>query len=276
MPISIGLMKNICKPLGLSVWLVLFMLPAPVQAAAEVRRSMSLEDKVAQLEKQLQTANRMRAETQFEITNLQNEIRNLRGIIEEQSYQIEQITNRQRDIYRNLDQVAANASQTPANPEQSLTTTAPSTPASGGTSDVVPTQPEVVSDSANTESDIRAKYDAIFPLVRAKQFDDAIVRYQQFIAEYGDSPLVSNARYWLAQIYAVQGRTDEAEREYLLVAQQYPDSDKASDSWLKLGRLYEDRGQTERAIQAYEQLMSQYGSSNAARFAQSRLDVIRP
>lgn len=268
--------KQTFKPQKLLLWLgalwLSFGLASNLMAAAEVRRSMSVEDKVAQLEKQLQTANRMRAEFQFQITNLQNEIRELRGIIEEQSYQLEQITNRQRDIYRNLDQVASNAT-TAVQPQVDNTTIQVSDADAGGTITPVDAPVEPPVQAAPTE-DIRARYDAIFPLVRAKRFDEAIVEYQKFISDYPDSEFVSNSRYWLAQIYVVQGRTDEAEREYLLVAQQYPDSAKAAESLLKLGQLYEDRGQNDKAVQSYQQLLENYSSSNAARFAQSRLDVI--
>lgn len=259
------------KPWALCLWLAV-LLPANLFAAAEVRRSMSVEDKVAQLEKQLQTANRMRAEFQFQITNLQNEVRELRGIIEEQSYQLEQITNRQRDIYRNLDQVTTAGTNPSPQPSGPVANEPDNNPIPDSN---LATSPPDTTGGVVSEADIRASYDAIFPLVRAKRFDEAILKYQQFIADYPDSAYVSNSRYWLAQIYVVQGRTDEAEREYLLVSQQYPDSSKAAEAWLKLGQLYEDRGQTDKAIQSYQHILDSYSSSNVARLAQSRLEALQ-
>ena len=234
------------KPQAFVLWLALFMLPSSVLAQAEVRRSSSVDDKVEQLERQLQTANRARGEFQFQLTNLQKEIRDLRGIIEEQAYKIEQMTNRQRAIYAELDSFR-NAKSSNSSAIDSQISVPDSTQAVTDNQVVsqVPTQKPV--DPIVSETDIRAQYDAIFPMVRAKRYDEAIVEYQKFLAAYPDSKFVSNARYWLAQIYNVQGRTDEAEREYLIVSQQYPDASKASDALLKLGELYEKRGQLDQA-----------------------------
>ena len=253
------------KPQALVLWLALLCLPSTAFSEAEVRRSTSVDDRVDQLEKQLQTANRMRAETQFQITNLQKEIRDLRGIIEEQAYQIEQITSRQRAIYQELDSLRAGQS---GNNTSAVNNDTSVTDSSGSDT----TTPDTTTQStAVSESDIRAEYDAIFALVRATQYDEAIVEFQKFIAAYPDSELISNVRYWLGQIYNVKGRTDEAEREYIIVSQQYPDSAKAPDSLLKLGELYEKRGQTAQAVQNYQQLLTNYPDSNPARFAQDRL-----
>ena len=262
------LYQTISKPQALVLWFVLLFTPSIVSAAAEVRRASSVEDKVEQLEKQLQTANRMRAEFQFQITNLQKEVRDLRGIVEEQAYLIEQITGRQRDIFRDLDGMR---NQTPA--AETPPPVSPTTPAtSGGSITSTPTETPAAS-SAVSDADIRAQYDAIFPLVRAKRFDEAIIEYQKFISAYPNSSFVSSARYWLGQIYNVQSRTDEAEREYLLVIQEV-DAPKASDALLKLGELYEKRGQTDQALQYYQQLVQLYPDSNPARFAQARLDTL--
>jgi len=263
-----------------SFFLFLFFLSS-ILSAAEVTRSLSVEDKVRILEQQLAAANRMRAETQFEITNLKNEVRELRGIVEEQGYQLQQIVNRQRELYRDIDSRLAEqsnketvtAQQHPvitANPgnDQNATNTIDSNPTTAPLTTT--TKPQVVDNNQ-----IRTEYDEIFPLVRSKRYDDAIAGYQQFIANYPDSIYVANSKYWLAQIYSVQRRTDEAEREYLSVAQQYPDSSKASDAWLKLGQLYESQNQSEKALNAYNQVVTQYSSSTAAQIAINRLQALK-
>ncbi|MBT8449929.1 MAG: tol-pal system protein YbgF [Gammaproteobacteria bacterium] len=263
------------KPWALCLWLISLGLPSTVLLAqAEVKRSVSvsMEDKLDRLEKQLATANRMRAEFQFQITNLQNEIRNMSGIIEEQSYQIEQLTKRQRDLFRDIDAIKlgdVGTNKSPATNQNSTiprnTVQTPVTPDTGISA--TPTTPTNVS-----EEDIRNEYDSIFPLVRNKQFDEAVARYESFIASYPNSSYISNARYWLAQIYSVQGKEVEAEREYQIVAQQFPQSSKAADAYLKLGQLYESQRDSDRAFEMYQKILNDYASTNAARFAQQRLD----
>lgn len=239
-----------------------------VVSGAEVTRSLSLEDRVRILEQQLLSANRMRAESQFEITNLKNEVRELRGLVEEQGYQLGQIVNRQREMYRDIDQrmgQPATAADT-AGSQANTTTPVQQPPAQA--------MPPATSNPLD-EDQVRSLYDKIFPLVRSKRYDDAIAGYQQFIAQYPDSRYVANSRYWLAQIYSVQGRIDEAEREYLSVAQQHATSAKAPDAWLKLGQLYERQGQTDKALDAYNQLVTQYSTSTAAQMAVNRLQDLK-
>ena len=265
-----------------SFFFMLLIVPT-VLSAAEVTRSLSLEDRVRILEQQLSTANRMRAESQFEITNLKNEIRNLNGLVEEQGYQLEQIINRQRELYRDIDNRLAQNSDNKSTVDD--TSSSSNDAANGNTSfDSSETTDEITGDSAIEtdsqpiivdESQIRDSYDKIFPLVRSKRYDDAIKGYQQFIAEYPDSILVANSRYWLAQIYNLQGRTDEAERQYLNVAQQFPSSAKAADAWYKLGQLYANQDQKDKAINAFNQVVTQYGDTTSAQMAVSRLQDLK-
>jgi len=247
-----------------------------VLSGAEVTRSLSLEDKVRILEQQLSSSNRMRAESQYELTNLKNEIRELRGIVEEQGYQLQQIVNRQRELYRDIDNRLTQQSNTETPLDQGQAS-GPLSPPIESTIDTTvgnntTTPPE---QAAVDDNQIRTEYDQIFTLVKTKRFDEAIAGYQQFISNYPDSVYVANSKYWLAQIYSVQGRTDEAEREYLGVAQKYPDSSKAPDAWLKLGRLYENQGQTDKAMNAYNQVVTQYNSSTAAEMAIKYLQALK-
>ena len=270
---------------AIGFFFALLFLSLPL-SATEVTRSVSLEDRVRILEQQLSTANRMRAESQFEVNTLKNEIRSLRGLVEEQGYQLQQIVNRQRELYRDIEnrmsQSTSNASakedsataaviQSPdVDPNSNDSSSATIVNDTDSSNSAISTQSEFVDDS-----EIRGIYDKIFPLVRSKRYDDAIAGYQQFIAKYPDSIFVANSRYWLAQIYSVQGRTGEAEREYLNVAQQYGKSAKAPDAWLKLGQLYEAKGQNDKALDAYNQVVTLYASSTAAQMAVSRLQSLK-
>ncbi len=273
---------------------LLLLLSTTLMSAAEVRRSLSLEDRIRLLEQQLSAANRLRAETQFEITNLKNEVRDLRGAVEEQGYQLEQIIKRQRELYRDIDQrlsestnassdsssVVNNVDNNTANNSKQTSVVENSTSNTDSaytedTNNVTATNDTPVPVVAKTDDEIRGIYDKIFPLVRSKRYDEAISGYQQFISQFPESIYVANSHYWLAQIFTVQGRSDEAEREYLNVAQNHSSSSKAADAWLKLGKLYEDKNDTSKAVNAYNQVITQYANSTAAQLAVSRLQTLK-
>ena len=267
-----------------------------VTGATEVTRSLSLEDRVKLLEQQLAAANRLRAEAQFEINALKNEVRDLRGQVEEQGYQLEQIITRQRELYRDID-ARLNSGTVPDNTNSGSTSL--SSP-SVSQPQVVDQQPlnTLPDSSTNTTGqdavtqgaadqtpgsatplpaagdDGRVEYSKIFPLVRSRRFDEAVTSYQQFIESYPNSPYVADSRYWLAQIYVVQNRVEEAEQEYLTVAEQYPQQEKASLAWLKLGNLYEKQGQTDKAQNAYNRVVTLYPDSSAAQMASTALQSL--
>jgi tol-pal system protein YbgF len=267
--------------------------------AVEVTRSLSLEDRVKLLEQQLASANRLRAEAQFEITQLKKEVRELRGQMEEQSYQLEQIITRQRELYRDID---ARLGQVPpssnsglnagtdsgtdthasttfgnandsANNQQSANNPLTANPANSASTVPAGSQNGNATPATNVIAgdDGRLVYSKIFPLVRSKRYDEAVSQYQQFITNYPNSELVADARYWLAQIYVVQSKTDLAEVEYLAVAEQYPQHEKAPLAWLKLGQLYQRQGITDKASEAFDQVINLYPDTTAAQMASSAL-----
>lgn len=284
---SIDLIKAFHTAVGMKSFFLALALTTGALSAAEVTRSLSQEDRIRLMEKQLSSANRMRAESQFEITNLKNEVRELRGLVEEQGYQLQQIIKRQRELYRDIDRrltqpgegelATTDISQSPAD-SVPVNQGAETIPEDGSLNNGVVTEtvtPVPTVEQPLNDVQIRAIYDQIFPLVRNKQYDEAIAEYQQFVARYPNSLYVANARYWLAQIYAVQGRTDEAELEYLNVAQKHTESSKAADAWLKLGQLYERQAKTDKAMNAYNQVVTQYSDSTAAKMAENRLQVLK-
>ena len=169
---------------------------------------------------------------------------------------------------------SANDTQSQDSQPQSNTSKTDSVTTDSNTSTVVDNSTTPVVDAAD-DAQIRNIYDGIFPLVKNKRYDDAIAGYKQFIADYPNSNYVANSRYWLAQIYVVQGKTADAEREYLIVAQEHSTSSKAVEAWLKLGKLYERLGQPEKAVNAYNQVVTQYGGSTAAQMAVDRLQALK-
>ena len=70
--------------------------PAPVSEAASSQSS--IEKRLASLENMMQTRNFLQVELQQQLNLLQDEVSQIRGVTEEQSYKLEKVLQRQREL----------------------------------------------------------------------------------------------------------------------------------------------------------------------------------
>ena len=78
-------------------------------------------------------------------------------------------------------------------------------------------------------------YEKSFDLLKNEKFDAAEEGFGNFLEKYPDHTLASNAKYWLGEVYYVQGQYEAAAKVFAQGFQKYPESVKAPDNLLKLG-----------------------------------------
>ena len=185
----------------------------------------------------------------YQLQILQQEVRELRGKVEEQEYQLRQLKDqslqRYMDIDRRLSQGAAAA------------------PAAGSASAPAPSTPAAPARELPGERDA---YRAAYGLVPEQQFSQALDAFKQFIVEYPDGRFAANAHYWLGELYLVVSPPDDeaARREFSLLLEQYPDNAKIPDALYKLGRIYFERGDSQRARQYLDRVVNEYADSGSS------------
>jgi tol-pal system protein YbgF len=232
--------------------------------AAEVVRSLSLEERVERLEKQQQIRNKSLVEIQYKLSDLQDEIRNLLGTQEENNYRLNQLTERQRDIYKDVDRRLTEAQQSLNN-----MTTSPGTTSSLYKAPT--TKSQTTATATSTTRNEAEAYEKIFPLVRGKKYAQAITAYQQFLANYPASKYSANAHYWLGQVHYVQSQLEPAIRQFQLVSDKFASSSKAPDALLKLGIIYMQQNKTEEAKAMFSKLSREFPGTSSSRIAERRL-----
>ena len=82
---------------------LLFAGGALAAPASVVEVGNSLEKRVANLERMLQGRNRVQIEMQQHLDALQQELNELRGVSETHSYKLNQMLERQRELYKEID-----------------------------------------------------------------------------------------------------------------------------------------------------------------------------
>ena len=79
----------------------LFSIGVPVSVVQA--DDLSVEERLAKLERLDNSRNLMQIEMQQQIDALSNEVRQLRGSLEEANYKLQQATERQKGLYQELD-----------------------------------------------------------------------------------------------------------------------------------------------------------------------------
>ena len=233
---------------------------APVSGLSS---SGDVEKRLEQIERMLEARSSAQLNMMDQLNSVQQDVAELRGITEEHAYQLEQLLQRQRELYQEIDR---RFSQLKDNNSQSNN-------AGSGYSDMqqVPTQTDSSSYSASlSENDAYDK--AIALVLEDKRYDAAIPAFQSFLESFPNSTYVPNAHYWLGQLYFAQQEYDKAEQQFMTVVEDYPDSNKRGDCLLKLGAIANDQGNTADAKRYYEKVISEYPDSTEANLAKQRLN----
>lgn len=110
-------------------------------------------------------------------------------------------------------------------------------------------------------NDPSAVYEAAFALVKDGSYDQAEIGLKDFISRFPDHTLAPNARYWLGETYYVRKDYTQAARIFAEAYQQAPKGPKGPDNLLKLGLSLAGMGKKKDACIALSQLQTEYGGS---------------
>lgn len=230
---------------------------ANAQASISSVGSGSVEDRVTSLERISNAQAQLMQQLQQQMSDNQRDIDSLRGEIQQNTYQLNQVVERQKQIYQQIDSLSSNnsnASQPAAGAGDSA-----GAAAAGGSAPV---------QSGDANSDYNA---AVALILEKKQYDQAIAALQAWVKRYPDSTYQPNANYWLGQLFYNKGKKDDAAYYYATVVKQYPKSPKAAEALLKVGVIMQEKNDTAKAKAVYQQVIKLYPDTESAKQAQKRL-----
>ena len=214
--------------------------------------------------------NQGNAELFFMIERLQQEVRDLRGEIEQQQNQLDRLTRQSRERYIDLDQRLLDLSE---KREQSRAGAASPPGSTAAPAKQERQQPQTVSREYRQPSqEERQAYDRIQNLIQEqKAYDQAIGELYDFVSEYPEGDLTVNAYYWLGEVYLFKPQLEQAKQAFTIVATRYQDHRKAPDALYKLGVVHDRMGDKEQAERYMRRVVDQYGASQAANLAKKYL-----
>lgn len=237
-------------------------------AMAQDTSKMSVEQRLTRLEKVLNSQGLV--DLMLKVESLQTELQRLQGQNEEQLHALQELKQRQRDLYVDIDRRLLQL-------ERNVPAGAAAAGMASATSGTGPADmPAATSGAAPTplEGEQQAYQDA-FNLLRELRYDKATVAFRDFLKKYPNGRYAHIAQYWLAEASYAQGDFKQAVQEYKNLINNYPQSPKLPEAMLKIGYSQYELKNTKAAQASLEQLIKTYPSTTEAGQAQNLLKKIR-
>ena len=258
---------------GLSAMVGALMLvngfPVLAQAPVVDLNNQELVQKLANLERVVNSRTRSQQRVQEQINELQDELSQIRGKIEEQNFQIEKILQRQRELLLAFDGQA-----------QALTKTADDMPVEEpATNSSVPvaqasSEPESIVSSVDEEGEEGAYRAAVSLILQQRDTAAAIPALEAFAEEYPNSRFKPNAHYWLGQIFYNEKGWQKAKLHFGTLIGMYPESNKVPDATMKLGIIEKNLGNLSQARSYLNQVIQSFPDTTFAKMSQEQLNLL--
>ncbi len=229
---------------------------ASAQTANVIDLSASSDQRLESLEQRLVQKGKTVLDMQQHIDTLQQELNELRGLNETHEYRLNQILQRQRELYQEFDKLLTKVN------------TVETSSAIENTASNVPTSDAPLSESSAYEQ-------ALNLALKNKKFDEAIIKFKQYQITYPDSSYMPNVHYWLGQLLFNKGDKDAAKKEFESLVTNFAQSSKRGDALVKLGKIAQDNNQLDKARELYQQVVNEYVDTSAAQIAKTRLSGLR-
>lgn len=211
------------------------------------------------------------AATEVRLQEMEQEIRRLTGMVEEQSYeirslrdQLDQMTVRVRELEGGGGVASSSASSSGSSyggeprtgngydygdsgePMESTSMVKPGKEPRSSSFEYVPPENLRNDDGGEASSSSTgsaplpsdtplAAYESAFGLMKKSDFEGAEIQFANFLKTYPDSDLAPNAKYWYGETFYVRGEHEKASKVFAEAYQDNPKGGKAADNLLKLG-----------------------------------------
>ncbi len=216
----------------------------------------------------------------LQLEALQSEIQNLRGMVEEQSYQIKRMQTEQRDRYLDTDsrlseinsQVQSFHSGQPVavtRPGPSVNP-APTSGANSSASNNVSANNQAVANPvaagagvglASPQSEQQLYREALNLLLEDEAFTESISLFQQYIERYPAGRYLTNTLYWQGAAMELAGLHAQSILVLQRLINEFPQDAKAPTALLRLGTVYRKMGENAQAAAQWRRIAEQYPQS---------------
>ncbi len=211
-------------------------------------------------------ATNAQAEIFYQFQTLQQEVMMLRGLVEEQAFEIKRLKQQRLDDYLDLDRRISAMTGSVKAPNTNSAPSSVSVPVSSSAPVVSTVMPSPQLRSAPVSStDETALYTAAYDLLKQRKINESITGFNTHLAGFPQGEHASNSYYWLGEIFLLKKDLSAAEKWFSDLLRQFPGSRKVADAQFKLGKVYHLQGKPNRALELLNIVVA--SNSDASRLA---------
>ena len=205
--------------------------------------NQDVQQQLLELSRLLKTRNKMQVRLQSQLDELSQEISEVKGSIELFNHKLEQVEDRQRNLYQIVDEQSKSTATTAKT--ENLNT---------------------------TPGDDKDAYQKALNLVLVnKEYTQAVTAFEAFVIDYPKSAYIANSYYWLGQLLHKEQKLTEARAAFMTVVEKHVTSNKYPDALYKVGFIDEVLGKIPSAKSFYSRVVSEFPNTSAAGLAKKRL-----
>lgn len=224
------------------------------------------------------------------LEQLQLEVQQLRGMVEEQAQTIADLERKQGNMYSDLDEriqvlnapnqaTQGQSNQTPQTGSEAAQPAVAEAPVAAAPVVNPPAQPAVPvvepkpveQAPVAVQASEKERYQQAYDTLRNGRNAQAIQLFEALQADYPAGEFSDNTQYWLGEVYKINRDFDKARAAFSKVVSQYPQSAKVPDALLKLGYIEFDQQNLAKARDYLTRVTTSYPSSTAAHLAAKKL-----
>ncbi len=287
---------------------LILLLSACTNVQAELPTVVDNSSYPASSQAPVNTANAASSTAMYELMarleQMQTEVQQLTGKVDEQAFLIDELKKRQSKLYSDFDERLQSienkggvASQiTPdatsgagvSGQSQVATETVPvpvpvPAPVSVGepatksapvsTTSTVESTPVLPPKALATEvsSPEKQDYATAYNELRTGHTSQSIDMFKAYLTKYPKSLYANNAQYWLAEAYRVQKDNNAAYQAFTDVLEKYPNGAKVPDALLRLGMIEMDKNNAAKAREYFTRIGIAFPKSQVAPIAEKKL-----
>jgi len=191
------------------------------------------------------------ADVFYQMQLLQQEVLNLRGLVDEQAFAIKKLKQQRLDDYLDLDRRVSELQKGNRAQNVAVLPSAPSI-----------SQPKAIrSVPASNAGETQSYRSAIDLVIVQKQYSKAITAFKTHLDTYPQGSTAGNAQYWLGQLYLQSEKLDQAQAWFEKLLSAYPNNSKVTDAKYKLGQILFNKGDKQAARTYLDDVAASTGSA---------------
>jgi tol-pal system protein YbgF len=183
---------------------------------------------------------------------LEQEIKNLRNLLEENSILVDRSLELQQQRYLDLDARILEISKLK--------------------NEFIPISEDDALIPIQEDTDL---YKQALTLFEESRYAEALEIFSEIIISYPDGSFAPEAYFWSGELFLAQEMFEDAKISYQNVTDQFPDHQRSQDSLFKLAEIYRIEGDLELAISLYNRVINEFPDTGASQLSKKSKENLK-